>query len=252
MTGGYIMRDFCKVPAEKTLGIYEAATHHIPHDHNYRAGEHIRQHSSHCRSLGLRGASAMGITDTHEMTAIAIMLEIHDIGKMWVNPFITAKESVFDSWETDIMRQHVYWKNVAEMMEKLGFAYPTVPDPVVDACTRHQQKTKTEGYPSDAELPFVTYDILDLVKIVDELQAGICKERKWREPKGFDAMKEELIDRGKRGILNLAIVEAIFSVPHDDIFHDQFVKPVTQMEIIHKAGAVPREIYDKLREFKFS
>ncbi len=247
------LRDFCDLLAEKILGIYDAKTHQIPHDHSGRAGEHLRQHSSHCRAIAIQTATAMGMTEKLSLAAIAIAVEHHDVGKMWVNPFIISKEGELTDWEFDIMRQHVSWRNVAKIMEReFNYSYPTIPKLVTDFAIRHQQKTRDVGYPSNEELPFQTYDMLDMMKFVDELQAGICKERKWRAAKGLKVMKAELTKKGEDGLLNPYIVKAFFSVKHKDIFHSEFVRPVTQTEIVHKAGKIPMDVYNRLVDFKIA
>ena len=247
------MRKFCDIPVSKIMGIFDEMTYHIPHDHDHKAGDHLRDHSSHCMALAIRAAYLLGIEDEGMLAAIAVGIKLHDIGKRWVNPSIIAKETEPTDQEFDTIRQHVRWRIVYnEIEEVFGTCVLSVPQYVIDCATGHQQKTKTEGYPSSREQTFKRYDLLDLMRFIDEFQAGFCKERTYRKAKSYEEMEVDLKSRAERGLLNKRIVELFFDSPLKDTFHDPYLRPTIKRDIIDHVGKINKETYDRLLTFKIA
>ena len=247
------MREFCDIPVSKVMGVFDEMTYHIPHDHDHKAGDHLRGHTTHCVALAIRAAYSLGVEDEGMLAGIAVGAKIHDIGKKWVNPSIISKETEPTDHEFDIIRQHVRWRIVfGEIEEVFGTCILSVPQYVIDCATGHQQKTKTEGYPSSREQTFKRYDLLDLMRVVDEFQAGFCKERPYRKAKSYEEMQADLKHRAEKGFLNKKIVDLFFDSPLKDTFHDPFIQPTIKRDIINLVGKVSKETYEKLLHFKIA
>lgn len=142
---------------------------------------HIRRVQRHC--LGL--AEALGVSDEHELKALAAAALLHDVGKLCVPDHVLNKPGALKAGEYHTMKQHAI--QGATILSAVEFPYPVVP-----LVRHHHEAWNGRGYPDGLvgdQIPFGAR-ILAVVDCFDALTSDRPYRRKLSDEVALEMIRE--------------------------------------------------------------
>lgn len=142
---------------------------------------HIRRVQRHCLAL----AEALGVTDEHEVKALAAAALLHDVGKLCVPDHVLNKPGALKAGEYHTMKQHAV--QGATILSAVEFPYPVVP-----IVRHHHEAWNGRGYPDGLggeQIPFGAR-ILAVVDCFDALTSDRPYRRKLPDGVALDMIRE--------------------------------------------------------------